>query len=196
LTQRTRYPWDGDVSIKVSGAGEWELNLRIPGWCASAVTVSVNGEPLPRTAAAGSYVGIKRNWQDGDVVRMMLPMPVRAVEAHPHVVENAGQVALMRGPLLYCVEAVDNPGIDVRDVTLPEGAEFSMDWKPELLGGVVTLQTTALLDTPDAGWDGLLYRAYSSSGAVSSELAELTAIPYYAWANREAGRMQVWIRSR
>src|SRR3712207_5880225 len=88
-------------------------------------------------------------WKNGDTVSLHLPMPVRVVQAHPYVTENTNQVALMRGPLLYCLEAIDHAGLDLCAITLPVSSEFSTKWNEELLNGIVTVHTTGAYDLPD-----------------------------------------------
>lgn len=202
LRQTTRYPWDGDVRLEVTklvDTGDLTLQVRIPGWCANA-TVEINGDPLPPSeAAAGQYATIRRVWQVGDVITVHLPMPVTRIVAHPRVHENAGMVALRRGPLLYCVEAADHPVGDVRDFVLADDTPIVAAFRPDLLpGGVVVLTADAELESAAPAWDGALYRtlaAESRDRAGRSEVV-LTAIPYYAWANRGAGAMTVWLRRR
>jgi DUF1680 family protein len=143
LRQATRYPWDEEVAIEIDGEGEFALMLRIPAWCEQGAALTVNGLPLPDSLVPGSYAEVRRNWRPGDTVCLRLPMPVRRIESHPHVVENAGRVALMRGPLLYCVEQSDNPAAALDDVELPDEASFRTDFRPELLGGVVALAAEA-----------------------------------------------------
>jgi hypothetical protein len=121
-------------------------------------------------------------------------MPVRQVVAHPYVAENAGRVALLRGPLLYCVEGVDHPGVDLRDLALVAGAEYAAEFDPELLGGVTVLRGPARALPPGAGWAGQLYRPAGVEASPVQDTA-LTAVPYYAWANRAPGAMQVWLRA-
>jgi DUF1680 family protein len=152
LRQRTQYPWDGDVEIEVYAENDFGLMLRIPAWCEEGATIEINGHPFDGSPSAGSYVEIRRVWRRGDKVRLALPMPVRYEECHPYVAENAGRVALMRGPLLYCVEQVDNPGLDLRDIVLLEEASFSVRSRPDLLDGVAVLETLVKIVPPDEGW--------------------------------------------
>jgi len=194
LTQHTHYPWDGEIVIEVEGEGDLDLRLRIPAWCESGAALEVNGRQVSPAPIPGSYVEIRRVWRPGDTLRLDLPMPVRHVECHPYVPGNVGRVALMRGPVLYCVEGADNPDLDPRDVILPVNAPFSTTFQPDLLGGLVTLQGQALVVRPGADWDDQLYRA-ARPPLAENRSVELTAIPYYAWANREPGLMQVWLRS-
>ena len=197
LKQCTSYPWDGNVEIGVDGEGDFSLMLRIPSWCETGAGVEVNGEPFEGTVSPGSHVEVWRAWRSGDRVRITLPMPVRRVESHPHVAENAGRVALMRGPLLYCVEQADNPGLDLRDLVLPAGEDFQVRFRPDLLGGVSTLEGRAGTEPPDGEWDGRLYRTVRNRPNDHRDYAtRITAVPYYVWANREPGAMRVWLRSR
>lgn len=192
LTTHTRYPWNGDVEIAVSPErpGEFSLFLRIPEWCEGAA-LSVNGEAFNTPIQPGSYAEVRREWKAGDTVRLSLPMEVRAWQAHPHVEADTNKVAITRGPLVYCLEAADNAGLDVWDAEIAADA----DWKPqdnaELLNGIVTLTTGARLEDLD-GWGGALYRP--AGAETPTRAATVTAIPYYAWANREPGPMTVWVK--
>jgi DUF1680 family protein len=193
VSQRTNYPWDGEIELLVNSATDTTLRLRIPGWCGSNATISVNGETIEAEASPGSYAAIQRSWNPGDTVRLSLSMPVRRVSSHPYVTENTGRIALMRGPLLYCVEQADNPDIELRDLTLHDEATFSETFHPDLLGGVVTVQTSMDCRPPEPGWTNKSYRSgYVPPDRLSSRV-NVTAIPYYAWANREPGRMRVWM---
>ena len=123
-------------------------------------------------------------------------MSVRRVECHPYAFGNAGRVALMRGPLLYCVEQIDNPGLDLRDLVLPDEVSIAVEHKPDLLNGVTVLRAKAEA-VPAEGWPDRLYRTAGDDGPQSERrTVALTAVPYYAWANREPGPMQVWLRRR
>ncbi len=199
IRQSTRYPWDGDVTVEITEvqeAGDFTLYLRIPGWVRGA-TGDINGESLPAAEAApGQYAAIRRIWQQGDIVHLHFPMPVRRVVAHPRVTDDTGKVALLRGPLLYCIEAADNPIGDVRDVVLSDEVEIVAARRPDLLGDIVVLTVDAEVQSPAPGWEGALYRevtAVERDRAGRSPIV-LTAIPYYAWANRGAGPMTVWLK--
>lgn len=197
LRQRTNYPWDGEIAIEVDGEGTFGLRLRAPAWCARGASVAVNGEEHTSSLVPGRYVEIRRGWQPGDVVQLTLPMAVRRIACHPHVAENAGRVALMRGPILYCIEQADHPGVDPRDVALAADAEVAAEHRPGLLGGVTVLRTRGAVVPPAAGWDDALYRpvASISEDGVTTPI-EVTAIPYHVWTNREPGGMRVWLRAR
>ena len=162
--------------------------LRLPGWCA-APRLSVNGAAVDLAGCVeNGYARIEREWHDGDVVTLDLPMPATRVYAHPAIAADAGNVAIQRGPLIYCLEQADQ-AVPLDRVALPQAAELADRFDPELLGGVVTLAGPALA-LGDAGWEGVLYRA----AAPASQPCAITAIPYYAWDHRTPGRMRVWVR--
>jgi uncharacterized protein len=190
LTQETEYPWDGTITFRVGSAGRYALMLRVPAWCGASASMTVGGDAVPGPFAPGSYVRVERSWTDGDTVRLHLPMPVRYLEAHRHVVEATGRVALARGPVLYCLEAADHPGLELRDVILPADPTVVRTEPSTALGGVPLLRATAGRQPPDSG---PLYRTRALDGNGVEEV-DVTAIPYFAWANREPGRMEVWVR--
>lgn len=188
LGVETKYPWDGKVKIMVTpkSATEFAINLRVPGWCDEA-SVGINGRALTDLSMDKGYAVIRRQWKAGDVVEMDMPMPVRRIQAHPNVLADRGSVALQRGPIVFCLEAADNGG-KVFDLALPRDAELKATFKPDLLGGNMTVTARGLryrvLD-----WKDRLYQPVPSQ----AEPAELTAIPYCVWDNRQAGEMTVWI---
>ena len=194
LTQKTRYPWDGQVAITLGleEPTDFDLHLRIPGWCENA-TVAVNGSAVDRPVERGTYHGIHRTWSDGDVITLDLAMPVVAMETDPRAADFQGKLAVMRGPLLYCFEGIDNPDYSVRAISIAPGTRirpfeagtepealyqpasdlphFTSIEQPDLLGGVTILRG------PAANLDG----------------SEITAIPYYAWTNRDPSAMRIWV---
>ncbi len=195
ITQKTNYPWDGSVEIGVTPAvaTEFTFYVRIPGW-AERARVSVNGKPVAGSKP-GEYLPIQRRWAAGDVVHLKLEMVPQVIEANPHVVEDAGRVAVQRGPLVYCLEQLDQPsGVKLDDVALDLGrkttGEFRSEFRSDLLGGVVVLEYPgASLEFGSA--HEALYSTYKPDTPKNKPVA-LTFIPYYAWANREATPMQVW----
>lgn len=191
VSQATAYPWDGDIALKVDPAtpARFTLRLRLPGWC-SKTEVSLNGSAVDVAAAHKGYLAIEREWATGDVVRLSFDMPVERLYAHPEVSEDAGRVALKRGPVVYCVEQADM-GFAPQRLSLPSEATISHSFDADLLGGAVRLSAPAS-KTSDTGWDGKLYRR----GRPLKEAATLTAIPYHLWANRQAGGMLVWLREQ
>lgn len=190
LSQETNYPWDGTVAIQVSpeSPATFGLRLRIPGWCRTA-RVEVNGEAVDLSGRLEQgYLKIERLWQPGDMVRLDLDMPVERLSAHPEVQVDQGHVALRRGPLIYCLEQCDQAE-PLHRLVLPPTAALTTQVEPDLLQGVVVVRgTAAALD--DAGWEDTLYRPEPPV----ARPVPITAIPYYAWGNREPGPMRVWLR--
>ena len=196
LTVDTNYPWDELIRVVVDGSGDFEIKLRIPAWCDTGASLSVNGDAAGVDLTPGSYATISRSWQPGDIVELRLPMPVRVVQSHPDLFENSGRVAVFRGPVLYCAEQADNPGIDPRDATLTDLSSFDTRHDPGFLGGVTTLTTGATVTVPAPEWSNRLYRPVSAPTTQSPiKAARLTLIPYFTWANREPGPMEVWLRA-
>jgi DUF1680 family protein len=191
LTQQTEYPWDGKVRLTVDPpqATDFSLNLRLPGWAlgrpvpsdlyrpsdakVSPVLLTVNGKQTDATPGDDGYVHLQRSWKRGDVVELDLPMPIRRILANEKVEADRGKVALMRGPIVYCMEAADQPDVNLTRLILPRAAEMKAKHRNDLLGGVTVLEGEAL----DEG----------------GKPVKVTAIPYYAWQNRSKGAMTVWI---
>jgi len=188
LRETSDYPWSGEIRIEVDpeAAAAFDLKLRVPGWVRSA-KATVNGEPIPLAGNSG-YATIQRRWSKGDVVTLTLPMPAERLYAHPNVRMDVGRVALRRGPLIYCVEEADNPGQPVQTLELKRAAPIEAKQRADLFGGVVTLEAPAKRLVPGDA-EGALY----STAPPATRDATLTALPYYLWANREPGSMQVWI---
>lgn len=187
VRQETDYPWSGEVKLTVEPdqQGSFDVNLRIPGWCDKA-SATVNGEKLRMEPGEDGYLHIRREWQAGDEIRLKLAMPVRRIAAHPSVQADIGRVSLMRGPIVYCLEGVDNEG-SVRDIAMPRTADLKEELEPDLLGGVVVLRGKARRREA-ADWEGLLYQPVPHD-----EKARIVAIPYCAWDHREPGEMVVWL---
>ena len=190
------YPWDGDVRIKLTpeAARALAVHLRIPGWC-EQWQMRVNGEIVHAGAPVNGYVTVQRTWQPGDVIDLSLEMPVQTVWAHPAVRQMQGRLAVQRGPIVYCVEGVDQPGVENLDRMAldPEQVRnFKAEHRPHLLGGVTVLTGTGRLIADD-DWDSAtLYRRDRPSSSVP---VAVTAIPYCVWDNRAAGEMRVWFRA-
>jgi DUF1680 family protein len=196
VTQKTNYPWEGTVDFVVLPAkpSEFTMNLRIPGW-ADHAEVTVNGKSWPG-ASAGKYLGVRRQWSQGDTIRLQLSMNAQVLTANPRVADDTGRVAVQRGPLVYCLEGPDQPqGVDVADVSLRLGkqpeAEFHSEFRKDLLDGVVVIHHPGMV-REGAGQGAALYPRYSSAPA-RMQRADLMFIPYYAWSNRVAAAMQVWV---
>jgi hypothetical protein len=186
VKQTTDYPWDGAITIALDPAApaDFTLCLRLPGWCRSA-ELAVNGEPLDtETVGERGYACVRRRWQQGDLVSLRLAMPVERIYAHPNVLADQGRVALKRGPIVYCIEAVDTPA--PHRLALPRDEALAPRFEPDLLGGVATLNGTALAIEPA---DGTLYR----TEPWPERHVAIKAVPYHLWDHREAGEMVVWL---
>jgi hypothetical protein len=188
LRQDTDYPWSGHVMISVEPERpvKFSIAVRVPGWCPGAA-ISVNGEAITSQPRKG-YVTIKRTWQPGDRIEIGLQMPVQRIYAHPSVEANAGRVALQRGPLVYCLEEVDN-GADLHLLALPRTAALETVLEKDLLGGMVTITSSAARIQSNS-WDGRLYRIEPPRTSDT----RFKAVPYCVWGNRQPGEMMVWLR--
>lgn len=199
VTQETKYPWEGDVTMTVNPAtaSDFAFFIRIPAWAGGA-SVTVNGKPASGAAKGGEYLPLKRRWQAGDKVRLSLPMTPRLILANELVRENVGRVAVERGPLVYCLEQHDLSGKDsIFDVTLPVGPGlaqgFRSEFLPDKLGGVMVLKHKGVVRARPLSEEPLYRSLGTAAGKGAGRVVELTFIPYYAWANREPTAMQVWI---
>jgi len=186
VAQQTNYPWDGKVQMIITPeqAAEFVVHVRIPGWARNEpvpsdlysflqlreekVTLKVNSESLALDLEKG-FARIQRRWEKGDVIELDLPMLVRRVIAHEKVEGNLGKVALQRGPLVYCLEGIDNEG-QVLDKPLPDDMSFDLEFRPDLLGGIKVI-----------------------TGNGAEEDIQAVTIPYYAWSHRGIGEMAVWL---
>jgi DUF1680 family protein len=196
LAQTTQYPWDGDVKIKVTPekAGDFSIKLRIPGWAKNEPVptdlytfadkqdgkyeIYVNGK-LTLVAESNGYADISRSWKKGDVIELKLPMPVRRIQANEKVKDDRGKLAIERGPIVYCLEGWDQGDKHIFNKYISGDAQFSIEYKKDLLNGVMILKGSA------------------KEVALNGEEKEVlvTAIPYSTWNNRGAGEMAVWVPS-
>ena len=186
LKQESGYPWDGDVAItmELDSPAEFDLRLRIPGWCTDA-KLEINGSPVDHETAKG-YALLHRVWQSGDTVVLRLAMPVNRVYSDRRVSSTVGKVALQRGPIIYCLEEVDNT-TGLNSVILPRDAELNSEFEESLLGGVATISVSAQKIGRNAGES--LYT--SDPGTLTA--TTIKAVPYALWGNRDRGEMLVWI---
>jgi len=198
LTQTTNYPWDGTVDITVNApeAAEFTVHLRIPGW-ASLARVTVNGTPVMQLVRPGTYHAVKRLWKRGDRLRIAMPIAAQLMAANPRVADDIGKVAAQRGPLIYCLEGIDQPdAASLLDVTLaPPGLfdrGFTEELRKDLLGGVLVLHRAGRVASVPLSDEPLYRPAAEASLRVMREVV-LTFIPYYAFANREPTPMVVWV---
>jgi hypothetical protein len=190
LSQQTDYPWDGRVRLTVTPdqAAEFALCLRIPCWAQGRpvpsdlyrlanpkvppVGLKINGLAADSSPQDDGYVHLRCRWQAEDVVELDLPMAIHRIRADEKVKDDQGKAALMRGPIVYCLEAVDHPGVDLSRLVLPRETPFKAEHRTTMLGGVTVLQGQVRAD--------------------GQRPITLTAVPYFAWANREQGAMTVW----
>lgn len=192
ITQNSELPWNGKVKLTLRAAKpeQFTLALRIPGWC-SAPKIAVNGEAVNlNTISDKGYAKITRVWVDGDTVDLDFPMETVLITANPKVRANSGKKAVMRGPLVYCLEEVDN-GADLHNLILNANTKFDVSFDPNLLNGIAIISAEGVREL--ANWDDTLYRVNAS---LETQPVKLTFIPYYAWANRDPGEMLVWVRCR
>jgi len=189
LKIETRYPWNGEVSIEVQGEGRFGLMLRVPAWC-DKLGLRVKGEEIEPQVLEG-HIHMEREWKSGDRIELSLEMPARRIEAHPSIEADLGRVALMRGPLVYCLEAADHEGIDIFAIALADDAPLQSTQRDDALPiSIVVLRAQGELSSGQSNWSTELYRQVRSG---KGQEVEVTAIPYFAWANREKGKMRVWI---
>ncbi|MBQ8512226.1 MAG: glycoside hydrolase family 127 protein [Clostridia bacterium] len=184
VTQTGNYPWSGEIGFTLSG-GKYTFALRIPGW-ARSFELKINGSRISPEIRRG-YAYITREWSDGDTVELTLPMPVELIEANPLAREDAGKAAIMRGPVVYCLEAADNGDV-LTSVRLT--GEFETYEDDTLFEGAVNIRASAMRRK---GWtDSILYRPLKAG---DEEPCTVTAIPYAFWTNRADTReMIVWVR--
>ncbi|SCY79179.1 glycoside hydrolase family 127 protein [Alkaliphilus peptidifermentans] len=190
LTQESNYPWQGNIKflVTVENPVKFTMALRIPEWCSNAA-VKVNGNILTMDIITKKgYAEVEAIWCNGDVIEITLPMTVEKLQANPNLRKNTGKVALQRGPIVYCLEEVDN-GADLADISLPRDCSLQAEYDSNLLDGV-TMITGEALRSHMSDWKGKLYKR----AEYNTVPIKIKAIPYYAWANRTPGEMIVWIR--
>ncbi|HWG14605.1 MAG TPA: beta-L-arabinofuranosidase domain-containing protein [Streptosporangiaceae bacterium] len=191
LDVTTAYPWDGTVEVEVqsASAAPWTLTLRVPAWAAGA-ELAVNGRPAGVTAEPGTYAAIRRRWARGDVVTLTLPMAPRLTRADERIDAVRDCAAIERGPLVYCLEQSDQPaGAAVDNVRIEKGTMMSSK-QPDLLGGITTVDATGRVSRRPAADT---YPPADGRDPEPGDPVTLRAVPYFAWANRGAGAMRVWI---
>lgn len=210
LVQETNYPWDGKIRIRVDPESPeaFAMNVRIPGWARNVPlpgglyryigtetkegVVKVNGQVQPSKLDRG-YMCLEKEWKAGDLIELDLPMPVRRVVCVDQVEANIGRVALMRGPLVYCAEAIDNNG-HTSNLALSGESKLDVAFEKDLLGGVCTIQgiATAVMNSLDGGEEIKGNEPFIMT-LFHGDDQPFKAIPYYAWAHRGPGEMDVWL---
>ncbi|WP_440109004.1 glycoside hydrolase family 127 protein [Paenibacillus sp. QZ-Y1] len=185
IVQFHEYPWNGQIMMNVNPEEpvSFTIALRIPGWCRKT-KVHINGEEIAVDQLEKGYLKLSRTWYPGDRISLVLDMPVERIRSNPLVSMNQGQTVLQRGPVVYCLEETDNKG-NLAALRLPKESEIAANLDRELLGGVVKLTAEGYRVKP-------ITELYSSAES-ALEAKTITAVPYYAWCNREKGEMRVWI---
>jgi DUF1680 family protein len=197
IDQKTDYPWNGNVQLTIAPEkpGDFSLCLRIPGWLEgrpipgdlyryqqspdSSYRITVNGTPVTPILRQG-YAVLDRRWTSGDVVRLEMDLSVQRVTCNDKVEANRGRVAIERGPIVYCIEGEDHSE-QVMNLFMPDKTLWHIEHRKDLLGGVTLV----------SGQGQAAYR--DSNDTVQSKPATLNFIPYYAWCERGANEMQVWL---
>jgi DUF1680 family protein len=190
LIQQTEYPWDGRITLTLGQvpSKEFSVFLRIPGWCKDA-SLQVNGSATNNRLAPGTYAEIRRAWKKGDVITLNLPMPAVLIGANPMVEETRGQVAVRRGPVVYCLESPDLPqGSDILRIAIPVQTDLKPN--PMHIGNSTFMGLTTTGKLLPAVAERTLYQEIPKQPAQD---IPLTLIPYYAWANRGPSDMTVWM---
>ncbi len=189
IKQETQYPWDGQVRITIESckSDAFEIMLRIPEW-ASGSTLTINGKDAGVQAIPGEFARIERAWKVGDVVELMMPMDITLIEGHNRIEEVRNQVAIKRGPVVYCIESPDLPkDASIVDVYIPSDAKLTIRKQPDLLGGVTTIHGGILLRKDRAPG---LYHEVRNPQFVR---CDAQFVPYYAWSNRGEAEMTVFM---
>jgi uncharacterized protein len=196
LKMKSGFPWDGKVVIDIDSETEetFQLNVRIPDWAGGhylsgsnlytfsnvevksehEFTIKVNGKKVRKPAVKNGYVLIERKWKKNDRVELNFPMVPHGIIGHPMIGDTKGKVALMRGPVIYCLEEIDNPEY-FKEVKAPVVSidDLTGEYDKNLLGGVISIKSKAVIS--------------------DNRNLEVRHIPYYSWANRGDGKMKVWV---
>ncbi|WP_322904371.1 glycoside hydrolase family 127 protein [Paenibacillus sp. SGZ-1009] len=189
LQQTSELPWEGEATVQVitDQPLTFTLALRIPYWSGQPV-LTVNGEKVVLKLQDG-FALVERHWQNGDQITLTLPMDIRQYSAHPLVRSDVGKLAIGRGPLIYCAEEEDN-GTYLHLIRIHPDRQATYRFEPELLGGVGTIELEAERQHIGAEWEHVLYQPAATATYAPHTLK---LIPYYSWANRTPGEMQVWL---
>jgi DUF1680 family protein len=194
LNMITEYPWQGLIRLKVmeSGDSPWALSLRIPEW-SQKPTLSINGKVVKELSLEKGYLVLERAWLVEDIIELELGMEPMFVISNPRIDATRGCLAIQRGPIVYCLEDIDQE-IKGRllDVEIDKNEPLITKWEGDLLNGVMVVEAKGQFIDIE-GWRGYLYQRITFPVQETTHPARLIAIPYYAWGNREIGGMRVWI---
>ncbi|MEX0324309.1 MAG: glycoside hydrolase family 127 protein [Puniceicoccaceae bacterium] len=188
LTQQTEFPWDGKVLLMLQSSGNFTIKLRIPYW-ADGASIKVNGKRADG-AVPGEYAEVSRKWKKGDTIELNLPMEVKLLVSDPMIEQTRGQVAVKRGPVVYCLESHDIPkGVNIQDVQIPSDAVWKAEFREDQLDGVTVLKTRAEVVQAQGRELGTIREL----GDVKVSQVDIEMIPYFAWHNRGECKMTVWM---
>jgi hypothetical protein len=190
IVQKTDYPWSGKttITIQTDSPVRFTLAVRIPAWVRSP-GLTLNGESIKiQPITKKGYAKLTRTWYSGDKVKLEFPLLIEQVRAHPKVRQDAGKVALQRGPVVYCLEEIDN-GADLHEIELPEEPMLKVSMESGELGKHPVITGPAIRRRTDTG-----DRLYSPDVSRKQRRVRIRAVPYYLWANRGMGEMIVWMR--
>ncbi|PWS33266.1 aceric acid hydrolase [Pedobacter paludis] len=189
LEEITDYPWDGNIKINIneSASQAYSMFFRIPGWTHDA-QIKVNGKAVDAETTSGTYTEVNRIWKAGDVIELTLPMEAQLIESNPLVEENRNQVAVKRGPIVYCLESSDLPGKNIFNAFIPTSTKFTTEKITIDGANMMSLVGNAKMTDPTV-WGNSLYRQVNNSNATT----QIKLIPYFAWGNRGHSEMSVWL---
>ncbi|WP_269237640.1 aceric acid hydrolase [Flavobacterium flavigenum] len=191
IEQQTNYPWDGKVTLKIVKAPKdiYAFLLRIPGW-SQGTTISINGKNSNEAITSGSYQKLAQKWKKGDIIELNIPMPVELMQANPLVEEVKNQVAVKRGPIVYCLESNQLPAnTSINEVVLDVNSKFMTDFIKIQDRQLLSITASSSINN-DTSWDKKLYKPLS---AKDSKEFTVKLIPYFAWGNHGKGEMSVWL---
>jgi DUF1680 family protein len=191
IEQQTNYPWDGKITLKIIKApnSAYDFLLRIPGWSKDA-TISINDRKINTAVVSGTYSKINQKWKKGDVIELNIPMPVELMQANPLVEEIKNQIAIKRGPIVYCLESNQLPAnTSINEVVLNANSQFTTSFTELNNRKLLTINATSFTNE-DPDWNKKLYQPLSVK---RTKEYNLKLIPYFAWGNDGKGEMTVWM---
>lgn len=189
IEQKTDYPWDGHITLKIVKAPKKDFSVfvRIPGWSAKS-DLKINGKPFNSDLKPGSYAEISKKWKKGDVIELNIPMPVQLMQANPLVEETKNQVAVKRGPIVYCLETKDmSKKVDINAIILDMNSDFKTNKIDIDNRNVIGITARAFVENDN--WKNKLYQPIS----LTKKSINITLVPYFSWGNRGKGEMTVWM---
>ncbi|MDW8034782.1 MAG: glycoside hydrolase family 127 protein, partial [Nitrososphaerota archaeon] len=190
INQKTEYPWSGDIKLEINPMKEEEFSifLRVPEWSEGAKIILDNKKIVSNSSG---YVEVRKVWHQGDRLKVIFKMPIRSIVSHPHVSNNFARIALKRGPIVYCLEQIDNPEADLWNIMITNLSKLTSKYEPKLLGGIVTISGEGTAFNQMV-WRNKLYTPLERLNMKNKRI-RIKAIPYYGWGNREPGPMVIWI---